>query len=145
MRFAAAVALAAVTFTSAAQAQIERVTIAGRAVEHPAAFAELLGDLDRAEPAPSEARRIEIVVRRSGSSGAESIAYFPLEEVLRRDGEWFEATDELANRIEEELEARAAEGRSDWLGYLSLFFVLGAGGTILWLMWVRRRWRAHAT
>ncbi len=145
MRISVAAAIGALVFAAAADAQIDQVTIAGRAVDDPGAFRELVDLRERTEPPPSEAKSVLIVVQPSGFSGAQRLEYFPLEEVVRRKGEWFDVEDDLAERIEDELASQAGEGRSSWPAYLSLFALLGGGGTAVWLMWGRRRWRARAT
>lgn len=145
MRTSVAAAIGTLVFAANAGAQIDQVTIAGRAVDDPGAFRELLDLREGAEPAPPEAKAVRIVVQPSGFSGAQRLEYFPLEEVVRRKGEWFDVEDDLAERIEDELASQAGEGRSSWPAYLSLVALLGAGGTMAWLMWGRRRWRARAT
>jgi hypothetical protein len=144
LRPAAAVLLCVLAFPTEAIAGPEQVTIAGRVVANPTAYEPLLEDLPRATSPPATARSVEIVLRDE-AGGVERLDYFPLDEVVLRRGAWLRVPDELADRIEEELEDQAAEGRSLWPAYLSLFALLGAGGTILWLMWGRRRWRARAT
>jgi hypothetical protein len=144
LRRAAGLILGFLAFPTTAVAGPEQVTIAGNSVSDPAAYEALVEDLPRATSPPGNARSVEIVLR-DDEGGVEQLEYFPLEEVLLRRGGWFRVPDELASRIEEELQNQAAEGRSLWPAYLSLFALLGAGGTILWLMWGRRRWRARAT
>jgi hypothetical protein len=143
VRRTAALLVVAVGLPGTAAAGPEQVTIAGRTAEDPAAYEALLGDLDPASPAPPDARSVEIVLR--DAEGADRVEYFPLEEVMLRGGDWFHVPGELANRIEEELEERAAEDQAAWPAYVTLFLLLGGAGMLIWFKWGRRRSQAPAT
>ena len=145
MRTALLTVFGILVFVAQAGAQVEQVTIAGRAVDDPGAYRELLERGEPAEPAPRDAQHVEIVIQPSGFSGPRRLDYFPLEEVVQSNGDWVSVSDGLAEQIEDELAEQATEGRSSWPAYLTLFALLAAGGTVAWLMWGRRRWRARAT
>jgi MYXO-CTERM domain-containing protein len=119
--------------------KLERVTIAGRPVADPEAFQDLFAVFETAPPAPSDARHVDIVVRSDWVTTVRPLEYFPLEDVLQRYGEWVRPSAELSDRIEEELQARAAEEQSDWPAYASLAALVAAGVGLLWLRTRRRR------
>jgi hypothetical protein len=80
-----------------------RVTVNGRTAE-PAAYEALLGVLQGAEPAPDLGDPVEIrfffARATAWTTSRRPIRYFPAQNIIHRDTEWFRPPSELARRIE---------------------------------------------
>ena len=128
---------------------LARVVVNGRPAADPPAYGAVFDRLPKAAPPPPETPRARIRLatgaRTPWTDEPRAVDYVPTADLLHREAEWVRAPADLAQLIEDDLRAGAAEKRSAWPSYLSLAALLAGAGGVVWLRRARRRLRASAT